>query len=197
MYAMNAATSIASLAGGPLLVKFAAGSVGDWRVDAVEGVAGESLPATPRLAIIEGAPDDGVPDAAWTLRGVAGHARYAGGQEVRTLGERQSGLGRRDARRAALIPIRKSPAWWALAQDERRAIFEEKSRHIGLSLPYLPAIARRLHHARDLGERFDFLTWFEYAPADAPAFADLLGLLRRTEEWTYVEREVDVRLSRD
>src|SRR2546428_7160638 len=32
---------------------------------------------------------------------------------------------------------------------------------------YLPAIARRLYHCRDLGEPFDFLTWFEYAPADA------------------------------
>jgi len=25
-------------------------------------------------------------------------------------------------------------------------------------------VARRLHHGRDLGESFDFLTWFEYAP---------------------------------
>ncbi len=31
---------------------------------------------------------------------------------------------------------------------------------------YLLAVARRLYHCRDLGEPFDFLTWFEYAPQD-------------------------------
>jgi hypothetical protein len=63
-------------------------------------------------------------------------------------------------------------------------------------LRYLPAIARRLHHSRDLGEPFDFLTWFEFAPQDEPAFDDLLAALRATEEWNYVEREVDIRLER-
>ncbi len=55
--------------------------------------------------------------------------------------------------------------------------------------------SRRFYHARDLGEPFDFLTWFELAPEHATAFEDLVGILRGTEEWTCVEREVDVRLS--
>jgi hypothetical protein len=105
-------------------------------------------------------------------------------------------LGRAEATLAAMIPIRKSEAWWALAQDERRAIFEDRSGHIASTLRFLPAIARRLHHSRDLGEPFDFITWFEYAPAHAPLFDELVGLLRSTEEWTYVEREVDVRIER-
>jgi enoyl-[acyl-carrier-protein] reductase (NADH) len=46
----------------------------------------------------------------------------------------------------------KSEAWWALAQDRRRAILEEQSRHIAIGMEYLPAIARRLHHGRELGE---------------------------------------------
>jgi chlorite dismutase len=95
-----------------------------------------------------------------------------------------------------LIPIRKTDAWWALAQDERRAIFEDRSRHIGVGLEYLPAVARRLHHCRDLGEPFDFLTWFEYAPEDAGAFEELVRRLRQTEEWRYVDREIDIRLTR-
>lgn len=33
-------------------------------------------------------------------------------------------------------------------------------------------------------------------PGDAAAFDDLLGFLRRSEEWRYVVREVDLRLSR-
>jgi hypothetical protein len=108
----------------------------------------------------------------------------------------QATLGRAEATRAALIPITKSPQWWSLAQDERRAVFEEQSQHIATSLPYLPAIARRLHHGRDLGEPFDFLTWFEYAPEHADAFEQLVAVLRASPEWRYVLREVDLRLTR-
>ena len=96
----------------------------------------------------------------------------------------------------ALIAIRKSPAWWAMTQDERRAVFEQRSRHIADSLPFLPRIARRLYHARELGQPFDFVTWFEFAPDDASAFDDLVAMLRSREEWRYVDREVDIRLSR-
>jgi hypothetical protein len=61
---------------------------------------------------------------------------------------------------------------------------------------YLPAVSRRLHHGHDLGEPFDFLTWFEYSPEDANAFEGLVRRLRQTAEWRYVDREVDIRLSR-
>jgi hypothetical protein len=83
-----------------------------------------------------------------------------------------------------------------MAQDERRAIFEDRSRHIALSMKYLPAVARRLHHARDLGEPFDFLTWFEFAPEHEAVFDALLVELRASEEWKYVEHELDIRLTR-
>ena len=63
-------------------------------------------------------------------------------------------------------------------------------------MPYLPAIARKLHHCRDIGEPFDFLTWFEYAPEHADAFEQLVKTLRASLEWTYVDREVDIRLAR-
>jgi chlorite dismutase len=95
-----------------------------------------------------------------------------------------------------LIPIKKSETWWELAQDERRRIFEESSHHIASGLEYLPAVARRLHHGRDLGEPFDFLTWFEFAPAEAAGFEELVQRLRATEEWTYVRRDVNIRLAR-
>lgn len=125
------------------------------------------------------------------------YERYVNVAEQAELRERSPALGRPGSTRAALIPVRKSDAWWALPQDERRAIFEERSRHIATGLRYVPAVARRLHHGRDLGEPFDFLTWFEYAPEDAGAFEELVTALRATDEWTYVVREVDVRLERD
>ncbi len=70
------------------------------------------------------------------------------------------------------------------------------SRHTAIGLSYLPQIARRLHHCRDLGEPFDFITWFDFAPRDEPHFDALLAELRSSEEWTYVEREIDIRLER-
>jgi chlorite dismutase len=181
----------------PLLVTFAAGETGPWRIVQNKAVTGAGLGAASHLAVNEGAMDD--VRAAWRLRGVTSNTRYTTKAETDALRARQQGLGRGNATCAALIPIRKSAAWWDLAQDERRAILEERSRHIAIGLDYLPAVARRLHHCRDLAggaEPFDFLTWFEYAPQDESAFEALVGKLRATEEWRFVEREADVRLVR-
>jgi chlorite dismutase len=131
------------------------------------------------------------------LRGTTSNTRYATRVETTALAAAQEGLGRTKATRAALIPIKKTEQWWSLAQDERRAIFEAQSRHTAIGLEYLPAVARRLHHSRELAEPFDFLTWFEYAPEHATQFEQLVDRLRSSEEWRYVEREVDIRLSRD
>jgi len=130
--------------------------------------------------------------AAWVLRGVRSHDRYTTRAEKDQLTMSSPPLGR-PGMHAALIPIRKSAAWWQLAQDERRAVIE-RSRHFPIGLEALPAVARRLYHSRDLGEDFDFLTWFEFAPDDAPVFDRLLLALRATEEWRYVDREVELRL---
>ncbi len=181
----------------PLLVTFVGGQSGRWSVDRVVGVKGPSLQPVARVAILEGSNDVAITrEASWVLRGVTGHDLYATSRERKALTALSAPLGRGSSTAAALIPIRKSAAWWVLPQDERRAIFEERSRHIAGSLPYLPRIARRLHHARDLGEPFDFLTWFEFAAGDAAAFDELCGMLRATEEWSYVEREVEIRLTR-
>jgi chlorite dismutase len=163
-------------------------------------VTGEPLPFMPALSVIDG---DAVslplvPSRnAWRLVGVPSHLRYTERFEKQKLVGAQAGLGRQEASYAALIPIRKSAAWWELTQEERRKIFEDKSHHIASSFRFLPAIARQLYHCRDLGEPFDFLTWFEYAPAHASLFEELVGMLRQTEEWTYVEREVDVRVAKE
>jgi chlorite dismutase len=107
-------------------------------------------------------------------------------------------LGRPEATLGALIPIKKSAKWWAMTQDERRAIFEERSKHVSIGLKYLPGVARRLHHCRDLEDDvpFDFITFFDYAPNDEAGFDAMLNELRATEEWNFVEREVDIRLVR-
>ncbi|BAT60136.1 chlorite dismutase precursor [Variibacter gotjawalensis] len=178
----------------PLHVAFCAAASGAWRIDSIDSVVGEALPRAARLDVVEGAE---LVHGEWVLRGVTSNARYTRRDELEALAARQEGLGRPAATRAALIPIRKSESWWALAQDERRAIMEEQSRDIAIGLEYLPGVARRLHHARELGEPFDFLTWFEFAPEHASDFETLVTRLRATPEWRYVEREVDIRLSRE
>ena len=181
------------------LFSFVGGDTGLWRVVGMEAVAGEPLPSARRLDIAPGACTASDPSAAWVLRGITSNERYVMREEKSRLVAKQQGLGRPESTCAALIPIRKSAAWWALTQDERRSVFEAHSRHIEVGLRYLPAVARRLHHCRDLSENepFDFLTWFEYAPAHEAEFNELLVELRASQEWTYVDREVDIRLDRE
>jgi chlorite dismutase len=173
---------------------FVAGDTGEWHISSIEAISGWSLAFARRLDVIDDASAAG--DGAWSLRGIVSNQRYVTREEHSRLVMRQESTGRPQATHACLIPIKKSPEWWALTQDERREILADRSRHIAIGLEYLPAVARRLHHCRDLGsdEPFDFLTWFEYAPEHAPAFTELLTRLRASEEWRYVVREVEVRL---
>jgi hypothetical protein len=182
------------------LFSFVGGETGPWRMTSVRAVAGEPIAQVARLNVVSDLADGAAaPSLGWMLRGITSNERYVVRSEKDQLLARQQGLGRPEATCAALIPIRKSPAWWALTQDERRAVFEEQSHHTRIGLNYLPAVARRLHHCRDLSgnEPFDFLTWFEFAPEHEESFNHMLAELRATPEWTYVEREVDIRLVRE
>jgi chlorite dismutase len=174
---------------------FTAGDLGAWRIREIRTVKGDPLAPANRLQITN---DIGTETGTWALHGVTSNERYVNQGEKDQLVARQEGLGRPIATHAALIPIRKTAGWWSLTQDRRREILEEQSGHIETGIRYLPAIARRLHHCRDLAteEPFDFLTWFEFSPADEPRFEELLGALRATREWDHVDREVDVRLTR-
>jgi hypothetical protein len=183
-----------------MFTTFRGGQSGGWRVTLLSPVKGEALASVPALAITQSAAIalPILPSVtAWRLAGVTSHLRYTERAEQEQLAAAQAPLGRKEADCAALIPIRKNTAWWELTQEERRKIFEDKSRHIAGTLKYLPAIARQLYHCRDLGEPFDFITWFEYASEHAPQFEELVSMLRDTEEWTFVDREVDVRLMRE
>ena len=182
----------------PRLFSFVGGSQGDWSVLSAKAIVGDPLPLCDRVDFVTGAVATMPEGAKWVLRGITSHVRYITRGEKDSLVEKQASLGRPESTLAALIPIRKNAKWWELTQDERREIFEEKSQHNAIGLKYLPGIARRLHHCRDLSEvePFDFLTLFDYAKADAAAFDDLVAALRETAEWKFVEREVDIRLER-
>jgi len=175
-------------------IVFSGGSAGSWRVRNQGAIRGEALPSVARL-------DKGAvprPSAAWVIGGMTSNLRYTHASEKRVLDATPSVLGRPAATYAALIPITKSAAWWGMAQDERRAVIEDKSRHIAIGSDYLSVVSRQLVHCRDqAGAMFDFLTWFEFAPADEGRFDELLGKLRASPEWAFVEREVELRLEKD
>jgi len=183
----------------PRLFTFVGADLGPWAVRTARTLMGDALPPAPCLQVVEGTAVPPSHGAGWALAGITSNERYVERHEKVALVGAQAGLGRAQATRAALIPIRKSAAWWALPQDERRAVFESQSHHIAIGMRYLPAVARRLHHCRDLGpaEPFDFLTWFDYAPEHELAFDELLKALRNSPEWAYVDREVDIRLVRE
>lgn len=174
---------------------FVGNHAGDWKVIIMTTLKGEPIESVSHLKktasnLVQS--ETGI----WTLKGIVSNLRYTEKEDKNKLVAVQEDLGRPNATLAAFIPIRKSEAWWNLAQDERRKIMENKSQHTQIGMKYLPAIARKLFHSRDIGEPFDFLTWFEYAPADADAFEELLVALRKTEEWSYVDREIDIRLEK-
>jgi hypothetical protein len=134
---------------------FVGGTTGTWRVERISPLKGGALIPVPRLASLDGDPSSLSEGSVWLLRGVASYERYVTRAERSALVAQQPPLGRPHATHAALLPIKKSEAWWELAQDERRLIFEERSHHLVIGLRYLPAIARRLYHCHDLGEPFD------------------------------------------
>jgi len=111
-----------------LRVTFAGGAAGEWPVTDVRPVVGEALGQVARLALLEGNYDQPfaqVEGSVWQWRGVTSYDRHVDVEERAALVAQQPRLDRPRAMRAALIPITKPAAWWALPQDERRAILEE------------------------------------------------------------------------
>lgn len=175
------------------IFNFIGDDVGEWKVSSIATLKGSPITTVSHITKVA---SDLVQSKTgiWALKGIISNSRYTEKVDKDKLVAIQEDLGRSNATFAAFIPIRKSESWWDLAQDERRKIMESKSQHTQTGIKYLPAIARKLFHSRDIGEPFDFLTWFEYAPADSDTFEELLFELRKTEEWKYVDREIEIRL---
>lgn len=99
-----------------------------------------------------------------------------------------------------IIPIRKSAAWWDLAQDERNAFFRKSAAcegHTSIGLKYAQRIFRRLYHCRYLesAPAFDFITYFEFPEELTDDFIHLVRMLRdvnQNPEWAYVDAEAEI-----
>ncbi|MEM6778942.1 MAG: chlorite dismutase family protein [Planctomycetota bacterium] len=181
----------------PRLFSFVGGDFGDWHVTGDAVILGDPLPTVPHLSIESNGDVASGRKSVWTLQGVTSNTRYVTSDEKSDLTKVEPAIGRSEATLAVMIPLHKNDAWWTLTQEQRRDIFHRSSHH-DTGLKALPAIARRLHHCRDLvtAEPFDFITWFEFAPEHLAVFNDLLASLRETEEWQYIDREYELRLER-
>lgn len=181
----------------PRTTTFVGGDEGLWQVTSHHVIAGPAIAEVSRVNMLPGPTFQGA-TGQWVLRGVETNDRYTTAGEKHQLVQRQAPIGRHQATHAALILLRKSDEWWRLTQDDRRSILEEQSHHIAIGLRYLPALARKLLHCRDLGteEPFDFLGFLDFAPEDEPALDRVLTELRATREWSFITREIDIRLTR-
>jgi len=168
------------------------------RVVSQETLSGQPIARANAVEMIAGIAVDMPADAAWAFHGVTSNDRYTTRAEKAELVGKQAPVGRPEATLAALILLRKRAEWWALAQDERRAVLEEDSHHIAIGMRYLPAVSRRLLHCRDLGDEapFDFIGFLDFAPESEADFNEMLVQLRATKEWSFMEREIDIRLSK-
>ena len=99
---------------------------------------------------------------------------------------------------AVLIPLSKNETWWKLAQDVRNSHFQETHAlegHTGIGLRLTDKVYRKLYHGRSLGDRYDFLTYFEFDAATEPEFKAMLRGLRDTRknpEWGFVSEEIEI-----
>ena len=105
------------------LFSFVGGDTGFWRVTTMEAVTGEPLPAISRLDVSSATYSPSTNGSTWCLRGIISHEHYVDREERTEIVAKQLPLGRLEATRAALIPIRKNPDWWVLTQNERMSIY--------------------------------------------------------------------------
>lgn len=175
---------------------FAGGSHGNWHVKSMITHRGKPLPMVSHLNV---GTENGLylSDTSWIIEGATSHLHYTTQKESVALKAVSHEHKDMILPHVVAIFIRKSDDWWQLAQDERRKIFEEISKHTTLGLAALPEIWRTLYHARDLSQEFDFITWFEFTTSAAERFNHVLNQLRQSEEWHYVDREIELILHKN
>jgi hypothetical protein len=174
------------------------GGITRYRVDRVTAVSGRPLAIAAGWQVLRVESRGRIPAASadLALAGVTQHLAYTGARERGRL-ER---LSRQEpGKLAVLVPIAKSDAWWNLSQDERLAIFKRSAAsegHVAIGQRFASSVLRRLYHARYVpGSEWDFLTYFEIEPGEAPVFQKMLEALRnprRNPEWGFVVRETEI-----
>lgn len=139
------------------------------------------------------------------FRGVTQHLHYTNKEDKeKLLAESRTEMEPSPSTTAVIIPIRKSPGWWALTQDQRQAFFHKTKAsegHTNIGLPFAGSVYRKLYHSRYTGSAlpYDFVTYFEFPADHADDFSHLLTNLRdisKNPEWESVELEFEIRMTK-
>ena len=178
-----------------MIFRFIGNHIGEYSIASQVTITGLSLPRTNYLSIstVENNIPQEINFDSWVIDGIKSNLRYTTQKEKIEL-ESSTGSNFSRSYISCMIPIKKSDAWWNLAQDERREIIEEQSKHFSIGLKYMQAIERTLYHSKDLNQAFDFVTWFNFYPENESLFNELVHALRESLEWTFVTREIDFRM---
>jgi hypothetical protein len=92
----------------PLLVSFIASGQGAWRIERIDTIVGESLPAADRLEVVESPSPSLSVAPAWVLRGVTSNVRYTNRLELDALQQSQEPLNRPLASKRGVASIQKT-----------------------------------------------------------------------------------------
>ena len=111
----------------PRATMFVGSKTGSMRVVSHTTICGQPIERAEGVDMIVGVAAMVHDDAVWAFHGVATNDRYTTRAEKTELTSKQAPIGRAEATSSALILLRKRAEWWALTQDERRAILEEDS----------------------------------------------------------------------
>jgi len=128
---------------------FVAGDMGAWRIMSMRTVFGTRLSPASHLNFLAAERLTPETRSAWILLGLVSNVRYLTRPELTALRAKQEPLGRPAARRAALIPIKKTAEWWELALAPLIARpFQSSSNpslfNSSLPLPFFPFLPRSL-----------------------------------------------------
>jgi chlorite dismutase len=132
------------------------------------------------------------------FQGVTQHLQYTDDAQIKELNRRSiSELEPSNHTTAVLIPVGKSEEWWKLAHDRRQVHFRNTDSgegHTAIGLKYVDRVFRKLYHSHCLntGLGYDFLTYFEFEDIYEKDFRTLLAELRDTKEWTFVNLEFEI-----
>jgi hypothetical protein len=103
-------------------------------------------------------------------------------------------------RNAIIIPVRKTPEWWALDPLDRHSYFYPSRNghgdipgHARAAEAGISSVCRKIYHHPDghgLAGQYDFIAYFECADEHLATFDEVCRNLRSVDqnpEWKYVE----------
>lgn len=175
---------------------YVGGTSGPWRITKIDTQIGLPLRAASHVDINVGPLASQPFNASWILRGVASSTRFITRDDASEFTLTSSPSHQSQTPCAALILIRRCYEWWNLDKAERTEFQKDREDLLHTNVPFFSTIAKRFQFQRKRNESFDFMAWIEYEASDAALLDEIASTFRRSREWFFVDREIDIRMER-